>query len=139
MIITGNIIRKAIRNAIKNVIAPVPVYSIMPPDNINKYVIIEDLAQSQIDNKTEFITEGFVNITVIEKFVGRDGDFDQINNIATQIRNVLAPNLLHTFGIVDGINIFTMNIDAVTEGMFETPNGRTATISIRLNYKAQNL
>lgn len=138
MIITGTIIRKAIRNAIKNQIAPIPVYSIMPPDNINIYVIIEDLAQTSIDNKSEFITDGFISISCIEKFIGRDGDFDQVNALAIQIRNLLTPNLLSTFGNIDGINIFTMTIDSVSEGMFETPNGRTAVCSLRLNYKAQN-
>lgn len=138
MIITGSTIRKAIRDAILTPIAPVPVYSIMPPDSVTKYVIIEDLTQTAIDEKRAFITEGFVSISVIEKFLGRDGDYDQINDIAGQIRNVLTPDRLSRFGKLNGIDIFTMMIDSVTEGMFETEPGRTAIVSLRLRYMAQN-
>ena len=138
MIITGTTIRKAIRNAIKDLIAPIPVYSIMPPDSVKKYVIIEELAQNAIDEKRAFITEGFISISCIEKFTGRDGDFDEVNAIAKQIQQVITPDRLSTFGFTDGIDIFTMNFDAVTEGMFETEPGRTAVVSLRLRYMAQN-
>jgi hypothetical protein len=137
MIITGTIIRTAIIDAIKDYLDPVPVYSIMPPDTVNKYVILEDLAQNQIDNKSEYITQGFINISCVEKFIGRDGDYDQVNAIAMIIRDILTPDLLARFAFVGGINIFTMNIDSVTEGMFENPDGRTAICTLRLQYKAQ--
>ena len=137
MIITGTAIRKAIINAIKTGIAPVPVYSIMPPDNVQKYVIVEDLAQSSMNEKRAFLTEGFVSISCVEKFTGRDGDFDVVTALANQIKTLITPNTLSTFGITDGINIFTMEIDSVTDAMFETEPGRTAIVSLRLRYMAQ--
>ena len=139
MIITGTTIRKAIINAIKTAIAPIPVYSIMPPDNVQKYVIIEDLAQNAINEKRAFITEGFVSISCIEKFTGRDGDFDQVTALANAIQTLITPNNLSRFGFTDGIDIFTMEFDAVTDGMFETEPGRTAIVTLRLRYMAQNI
>jgi hypothetical protein len=139
MILTGTIIRKAIRAAIAPVVSPVPVYSIMPPANVDKYIIIQDLAQNQLDEKRSFITQGTISISCVEKFVGRDGDFDAVSTLANVIKNTLTPNRLSTFGNVDGINIFTMYFDSVSDGMFETDPGRTAIVTLRLNYMAQNI
>lgn len=139
MILTGTIIRKAIRNAISSVVAPVPVYSIMPPANVDKYILIQELAQNQLDEKRAFITQGVISISCVEKFTGRDGDFDQVSTLANVIKNTLTPNRLSTFGNVDGINIFTMYFDSAFDGMFETDPGRTAIVTLRLNYMAQNI
>lgn len=139
MIVAGTIIRKKIIEVIKDVIAPVPVYSIMPPDNVNKYVIIQNLQETQIDEKRAFITDGFISISCIEKFIGRDGDFDGVTALAKTIKQLIYPTTLSRFGIVENINIFTMSIDSTTDEMFNNPNGRTAMITLRLNFKAQNI
>ena len=98
MILTGTIIRKAIRNAILTPVAPVPVYSIMPPDNVDKYILIQDLSQNQLDEKRAYITQGIISISCVEKFTGRDGDLDEVSALANTIRTALTPTRLSTFG-----------------------------------------
>lgn len=139
MILTGTIIRQEIRKALLPVLSPIPVYSIMPPDATNKYVMIQDLSQNQRDEKRVFITEGIISISCVEKFTGRDGDMDEVSAIAQTIINTLTPDRLSRFGIVQGINIFTMYFDSASDGMFETDPGRTAIVTLRLRYMAQNL
>jgi hypothetical protein len=139
MIVVGTIIRKKIIEVLQDAIYPVPIYSIMPPDNINKYVIIQNLSENQLDEKRAFITEGFISISCIEKFIGRDGDFDGVTALAKTIKQLIYPTTVSRFGIVENINIFTMSIDSVTDEMFNNPNGRTAMVTLRLNFKAQNI
>jgi hypothetical protein len=138
MINSGTQIRTAIISAIKNLVAPVPVYSIMPPDNVLKYILIQNMAENALDEKRAFLNEGFISITIVEKFLGRDGDFDQVNNIANTVINAITPNRLSTFGNVGGINIFSLRFETNTETLFETEPGRTAVKSLRLKYFVQS-
>ena len=138
MINSGTAIRTAIISAIKPLVAPVPVYSIMPPDNVLKYILIQNMTENALDEKRAFLNEGFISISIVEKFLGRDGDFDQINTLADTVINAITPNRLATFGIVDGINIFSLRFESNTETLFETEPGRTALKSLRLRYFVQS-
>lgn len=138
MINSGTQIRTAIISAIKTLVAPVPVYSIMPPDNVLKYILIQNMTENALDEKRAFLNEGFISISIVEKFLGRDGDFDQINTLADTVINAITPNRLSTFGNVGGINIFSLRFESNTETLFETEPGRTAVKSLRLKYFVQS-
>jgi hypothetical protein len=138
MINSGTAIRTAIISEIKTLVAPVPVYSIMPPDNVLKYILIQNMTENALDEKRAFLNEGFISISIVEKFLGRDGDFDQINTLADTVINAITPDRLSTFGIVDGINIFSLRFESNTESLFETEPGRTAVKSLRLRYFVQS-
>jgi hypothetical protein len=138
MITAGTTIRKEIIKAIKPVLGQVPVYSIMPPDNVLKYVLVQDLAETALDDKLAFLSEGFVSISVVEKFTGRDGDFDQVNTIADLIIQTITPTRQSTFGIVGNKNIFSLRFESTAEAMFDSTPGRTALKSLRLKYYVQS-
>jgi hypothetical protein len=138
MITAGSTIRKEIIKAIKPVLGLVPVYSIMPPDNVVKYVLVQDLAETALDDKLSFMSEGFVSISVVEKFTGRDGDFDQVNTIADSIIQAITPTRLSTFGIVGNKNIFSLRFESTSEAMFDSTPGRTALKTLRLKYFVQS-
>jgi hypothetical protein len=138
MITAGTTIRKEIIKAIKTVLGQVPVYSIMPPDNVLKYVLVQDLAETALDDKLSFMSEGFVSISVVEKFTGRDGDFDQVNTIADLIIQTITPTRQSTFGIVANKNIFSLRFESTAEAMFDSTPGRTALKSLRLKYYVQS-
>jgi hypothetical protein len=138
MINSGTAIRTAIISEIKTLVAPVPVYSIMPPDNVLKYILIQNMTENALDEKRAFLNEVFISISIVEKFLGRDGDFDQINTLADTVINAITPDRLSTFGIVDGINIFSLRFESNTESLFETEPGRTAVKSLRLRYFVQS-
>jgi hypothetical protein len=138
MITAGTTIRKEIIKAIKPVLGQVPVYSIMPPDNVLKYVLVQDLAETALDDKLAFLSEGFVSISVVEKFTGRDGDFDQVNTIADLIIQTITPTRQSTFGIVANKNIFSLRFESTAEAMFDSTPGRTALKSLRLKYYVQS-
>ena len=139
MILAGTPIRKAIITALTPVLgSSIPVYSVMPPDNVLKYVIITSLSENALDEKRAFISEGVINIQVVEKFDTRDGDLDWVNTIASLISKTLTPDRLATFGNVDGIDLFSLWIDSNAESLFDTDPGRTAISSLRIRYYAQN-
>jgi hypothetical protein len=138
MITAGQTIRKEIIKAIKPILGAVPVYSIMPPDNVVKYVLVQDLAETALDDKLSFMSEGFVSISVVEKFTGRDGDFDQVNTIADSIIQAITPTRHSTFGIVGNKNIFSIRFESTAEAMFDSTPGRTALKSLRLKYFVQS-
>jgi len=138
MITAGTTIRKEIIKAIKTVLGQVPVYSIMPPDNVLKYVLVQDLAETALDDKLSFMSEGFVSISVVEKFTGRDGDFDEVNTIADLIIQTITPTRQSTFGIVANKNIFSLRFESTAEAMFDSTPGRTALKSLRLKYYVQS-
>lgn len=138
MINSGTQIRTAIISTIQPLLGSVPVYSIMPPDAVLKYVLVQNMTENALDEKRRFLNEGFISISIVEKFTGRDGDFDQINTIADTIINAITPNRLSTFGNVDGINIFSLRFESNTESLFETTPGRTAVKSLRIKYFAQS-
>lgn len=138
MINSGTAIRTAIISTIKPLVASVPVYSIMPPDNVLKYILIQNMTENALDEKRAFLNEGFISISIVEKFLGLDGDFDQINTLADTVINAITPNRLATFGNVDGINIFSLRFESNTETLFETEPGRTAVKSLRLRYFVQS-
>jgi hypothetical protein len=138
MITAGTTIRKEIIKAIKTVLGQVPVYSIMPPDNVLKYVLVQDLAETALDDKLAFLSEGFVSISVVEKFTGRDGDFDQVNTIADLIIQTITPTRQSTFGIVANKNIFSLRFESTAEAMFDSTPGRTALKSLRIKYYVQS-
>jgi hypothetical protein len=138
MITAGSTIRKEIIKAIKPVLGSVPVYSIMPPDNVVKYVLVQDLAETALDDKLSFMSEGFVSISVVEKFTGRDGDFDQVNILADLIIQAITPTRLSTFGIVGNKNIFSLRFESTSEAMFDSTPGRTALKTLRLKYFVQS-
>lgn len=138
MINSGTQIRTAIISAIKPLLTPVSVYSIMPPQSVLKYVLVQNMTENALDEKRAFLNEGFISISIVEKFTGRDGDFDQINTLADTIINAITPDRLATFGIVDGINIFSLRFESNTETLFDTEPGRTAVKSLRLRYFVQS-
>jgi hypothetical protein len=138
MITAGSTIRKEIIKAIKPVLGSVPVYSIMPPDNVVKYILVQDLAETALDDKLSFMSEGFVSISVVEKFTGRDGDFDQVNILADLIIQAITPTRLSTFGIVGNKNIFSLRFESTSEAMFDSTPGRTALKTLRLKYFVQS-
>ena len=138
MINSGTQIRTEIISAIKTLVAPVPVYSIMPPDSDMKYILVQNMTENALDEKRAFLNQGFISISIVEKFTGRDGDFDAINDLADTIINAITPNRLATFGNVEGINIFSLRFESNTESLFETSPGRTAIKSLRLAYFVQS-
>lgn len=137
MINSGTQIRTAIISTIKPLVAPVPVYSIMPPANVLTFILIQNMTENALDEKLRFLNEGFISISIVEKFLGRDGDFDQVNNLADTIINAITPNRLATFGNVGSINILALRFESNTETLFETEPGRTAIKSLRLKYFVQ--
>jgi hypothetical protein len=84
------------------------------------------------------IDSRFIRIAVVEKFLGRDGDFDQVNNLANTIIQAVTPDRLSTFGNVGGINIFSLRFESNSETMFETDSGRIAVKNLRLKYFVQS-
>lgn len=138
MINSGTQIKTALVSLLKPLIAPVKVWSMMPPDAVLKYVLIQDLSETALDEKRAFLNEGFISIAVVEKFLGRDGDFDQVNNIANTIIQAVTPDRLSTFGNVGGINIFSLRFESNSETMFETDSGRIAVKNLRLKYFVQS-
>lgn len=138
MINSGTQIRTAIIGLLKPIIEPIPIYSIMPPDSVQKYVLVQNMTENALDDKRAFMNEGFISISIVEKFQGRDGDFDQINTLADTIINAITPTRLSTFGNVNGINIFSTRFESNTESLFETNPGRTAVKSLRIKYFVQS-
>lgn len=134
MINSGTKIKKAIISAIKPVLGSVPVYSVMPPNDVLKYVLVQNMRENALDEKRAFLNEGFINISIVEKFTGRDGDFDQVNLIADAIIGAITPTRLATFGNVDDINIFSLRFEGNDESLLNTEPGRTALKSLRLKY-----
>lgn len=138
MINSGTQIRTAIIGLLKPLIEPIPIYSIMPPDSVLKYVLVQNMTENALDEKRAFINEGFISISIVEKFLGTDGDFDQINTLADTIIQAITPNRLTTFGNVDYLNIFSTRFESNTESLFNTDSGRTAVKSLRLKYFVQS-
>lgn len=138
MINSGTVIKSAIITTLKPILSPINVWSIMPPDSVLKYVLVENLSETALDDKRSFMNEGFISIAIVEKFLGRDGDFDQVNTIANTVMNAITPNRLSTFGIVSGINIFSTRFESSSETMFETETGRIAVKNLRLKYFVQS-
>jgi hypothetical protein len=138
MINSGTQIRKAIISAIKTAVTPVPVYSIMPPDSVMKYILVQNMTENALDEKRAFLNQGFISISIVEKFTGRDGDFDAVNDLADIIINAITPDRLNTFGNVDYLNIFSLRFESNTESLFDTSPGRTAIKSLRLAYFVQS-
>jgi hypothetical protein len=103
-----------------------------------KYVLVQDLAETALDDKLSFMSEGFVSISVVEKFTGRDGDFDQVNILADLIIQAITPTRQSTFGIVGNKNIFSLRFESTAEAMFDSTPGRTALKSLRLKYFVQS-
>lgn len=138
MINSGTQIRTAIISAIKPLLGVIPVYSIMPPDSVLKYVLVQNMTENALDEKRRFLNEGFISISIVEKFLGRDGDFDAINDLADTIIQAITPNRLATFGNVEYLNILALRFESNTESLFETNPGRTAVKSLRLKYFVQS-
>jgi hypothetical protein len=138
MINSGTQIRKAIIETIKFLLTPVPVYSIMPPDSVMKYVLVQNMTENALDEKRAFLNQGFISISIVEKFTGRDGDFDTVNDLADTIISAITPDRLNTFGNVDYLNIFSLRFESNTESLFDTSPGRTAIKSLRLAYFVQS-
>jgi hypothetical protein len=138
MITAGTTIRKEIIKRLKPLLGNIPVKSIMPPDNVLQYVLVQDLAETALDDKLAFLSEGFVSISVVEKFPDRDGDYDQVNLIADIIINAITPTRQSTFGIVGNKNIFSLRFEGDAEAMFNSTPGRTALKSLRLKYYVQS-
>lgn len=139
MINSGTQIRTAIISAIKPLLGVIPVYSIMPPDSVLKYVLVQNMTENALDEKRRFLNEGFISISIVEKFLGRDGDFDAINDLADTIIQAITPNRLATFGNVEYLNILALRFESNTESLFETNPGRTAVKSLRLKYFVQSI
>lgn len=138
MINSATIIRTAIIGTIQPLLGNVPVYSIMPPDSVLKYVLVQNMTENALDEKRRFLNEGFISISIVEKFPGRDGDFDQVNILADTIIQAITPDRLATFGNVDYLNILALRFESNTETLFETTPGRTAVKSMRLKYFVQS-
>ena len=138
MITAGSTIRREVIKAIKPVVGNVPVYSIMPPDSVLKYILVQDLAETALDDKLAFLSEGFVSISIVEKFTARDGDFDQVNILADLIIQAITPTRQSTFGNVGNKNIFSIRFESTAEAMFISTPGRTALKTLRLKYYVQS-
>jgi hypothetical protein len=121
MILAGTALRTYIVSELQSVLSPVPIYSVMPPDNVLKYVM----------------TDGFIQIQIVEKFDKRDGDMDWVNTMASLISRTLCPTRQSKIGDENGVNVFYIYIDSNAEALFDTDPGRTAVSSLRLRYMAQ--
>lgn len=136
MILAGTAVRKALVTALTPVLDPIPVYSVMPPDNVLKYVMITALSENAVDPKDCFLTEGIVQIQVIEKFDTRDGDMDEVTRVGRLISATITPTRQSSLGDLENVNVFSVWIDSVADGLFESDPGRTAICSLRLKYYA---
>jgi hypothetical protein len=137
MILAGTALRTYIVSELQSVLSPVPIYSVMPPDNVLKYVIVTGLGENDASPKNCFLTDGFIQIQVVEKFDKRDGDLDWVNTIASLISRTLCPTRQSKIGDENGVNVFYIYIDSNAEALFDTDPGRTAVSSLRLRYMAQ--
>jgi len=138
MILSGSEIREALVSSINALMTPVKAWSLMPPTETNRYIIIALLTENALDDKLSFMSEGTLSIQICEKFIGRAGNLDWVSSTARTIVNEITPNRLSTFGNLSGINIFTMQFAGSGEDVIEGSEGRTAIKSLRLNYKSQN-
>jgi hypothetical protein len=138
MIIAASTIRKRLIQVIAPAVAPVKVYSVMPPRNESLFVMLSDSNEQALDEKRAFISDGTIIIQVVQKFTGRDGQLDTVNTLAQQIINAVTPNRVATFGIVDGIHIFSQRFEVANEILFEGDGGRTAVKQLRFRYMIQS-
>lgn len=137
MILAGTAVRKALVTALSPVLDPIPVNSIKEPNEDLVYVMITSLSEIETGGKDCFQTEGFMQINIYEKFIGRDGNYDEVSRVANLISQTLTPTKLSSLGDLEGVNVFYINIESNAENLFETDPGRTAVSSLRLRYLAQ--
>lgn len=130
-----------IKQALDVAVSPVKVYSVIPPDPASRYIYLEQLSENFINEKRAFLGQGFVSITLVEKFVGRGGSVDWVESEAETVSNLITPSRLSTFGDIGNINIFTMQIEAGNSQLLSNDNGtgRTALKSLRLEYKFKSI
>jgi|SRR3972149_7429654 len=138
MILSGSEIREALVSSINALMTPVKAWSVMPPVETNRYITIALLSETALNDKLSFMSEGTISIQICEKFIGRGGDLDWVSSTARTIVTEITPTRLSTFGILAGINIFTMQFAGSGEDIIEGSEGRTAIKSLRLSYKSQN-
>lgn len=132
MIIGSNLILEEIITALSGI--GVPVNSVIPPSNVRRFVYVTDTDENAINTKTSKLSEGFVNIQVVEKFVGDEGSLKWVTEMAQTIVSIIQPEIRSTFGITNNLNIFALNFENQTSLLQDTEAGRTASRSLRLKY-----
>jgi hypothetical protein len=136
MIQASNRIKVALVSALSSGLG-VNVYSFMKPTTEDRYVILDQVAETALDEKRAFLSQGTVAINIIEKFAGRSGNMDWVDSASIQVAQELTPTRLSAFGDLSGITIFSMRITDTSEDLRENETGRTAVKTLRLEYKFQ--
>lgn len=137
MLQASNKIKVALKASIESALG-VKVYSMQQPTEDNRYVLLSDVAETALDEKRSFISQGVMAINVIEKFLGRGGSPTWVDSASVLISQTLTPTRLSSFGNLNGITIFSMRISDTSEDTSrENATGRTAIKTLRFEYKFQ--
>lgn len=136
MIQASNRIKVALVSALSSALG-VNVYSFMKPTTEDKYVILDQVSETALDEKRAFISQGTVAINIVQKFTGRSGNMDWVDSASILAAQELTPTRLSSFGDLSGITIFSMRITDTSEDLRENETGRTAVKTLRLEYKFQ--
>jgi hypothetical protein len=135
MITSSTDITIALKANIEALLTPVKVYSFVPPIDALRYVYLTQLSENQINEKRAFLSQGFISIQVVEKFIGRNGNLDYVSAAADLIMEGITPTRLSKFAATGNINIFTNQFEAIGSELLEIETGRVAIQTLRLEYK----
>jgi hypothetical protein len=113
-----------------------PVFSVIPPANVLRYIYVTDTAETDISTKSGKISQGFLQISITEKFPGDDGTMAWVDDTARQVINAIQPTVNGEFGLLNGLTIFAINVEDNTSQLAQTDTGRVAVRSLRLKFNA---
>jgi hypothetical protein len=113
-----------------------PVFSVIPPANVLRYIYVTDTAETDISTKSGKISQGFLQISITEKFPGDDGTMTWVDDTARQVINAIQPTVNGEFGLLNGLTIFAINVEDNSSQLAQTDTGRVAVRSLRLKFNA---
>lgn len=138
MLITSDIVREKVFTEL-NTSAFWDVFSVQPPNNVLRYIMLESINESEQNDKLSKHTSGTMTINIVERFNGNSGTLANVDAQARAVSEHLMPTTKSVLGNFKGIAIFSTNIATSTGQLFEVGSGRIAIRTLILNYRTQKL
>lgn len=139
MIITGSAIKKLLIKEINMAVNPVKAWSVMPPKDVTKFVIVDSLIENNEANKNEFLTSGTISVRCVEKFLNQSSNMDGVYALAQLIVQKIKPTTNARVKNVDAIRFVNLYFSDTTETILSVGNTITVTVSLRISYLAQKV
>jgi hypothetical protein len=136
MIISSDAVRSIVFNSLQA--APLvnwPVYSVVPPINLQRYILISSVFETDISEKQRNINEGSILISVTEHFDSEGGTLANVDAMAREVMKVLDPTPQSLFANTGVFSFISLRTQASTEALTNTTTGRVAVRTLRVEYR----